>query len=100
MSLIQPGLESVELAGGMRLSLWCKVIGISERTAMRWRDAGKLRVVNRYGMQFVTAGTIKEFFQGDGTRNLRGIAALKAEQRRERTAAGAVSNLLPAPEPA
>jgi hypothetical protein len=99
MNLTQTGLPPVELAGGMRLSLWCKVIGISERTAMRWRDAGKLKVVNRYGMQFVTADTIKEFFQGDGTRNLRGIAALKAEQRRERTASAA-SLLLPSPEPA
>jgi hypothetical protein len=65
----------------MRLSVWCKTVGISQRTAMRWRDAGKLEVVNRYGMQFLTAQTIKQFFQGDGTRNLRGIAAVKAARR-------------------
>jgi predicted site-specific integrase-resolvase len=80
-------MHRIELAGGMRLTAWCKAIGISQRTAVRWRDAGKLKVVDRYGMQFVTAETIKQFFEGDGQRHVRGIAAIKAAARQQRAAA-------------
>jgi len=89
MNSLEPNLETIELAGGMRFGLWCKTIGISSRTGMRWRDAGKIEVVRRYGMQFVTAATIKKFFQGDGKQALHGIAAVKAEQRRARMATSA-----------
>jgi hypothetical protein len=57
----------MQLAGGMRLSKWIKVVGISKMTAWRWRKDGKLKVVFRYGMAYVTADTIQKFFTDDGT---------------------------------
>ena len=51
---------------------------------------GKLQVVTRYGMQFVTAETIKNFFTDDGgPSTMRGIAATKARARQERLSAPA-----------
>lgn len=57
----------IQLAGGMRLSKWLKVVGIPDRTARRWRAAGKLPVVIRYGQAYITAETIRNFFTNDGT---------------------------------
>ncbi len=69
-------LPAIELAGGMRLAHWCKIIGISKRTALRWHQAGKLGVVHRNGHTFVTAETIREFWQGQEVRPpLRGATA-------------------------
>jgi len=83
MSFFEPEQpQAVELAGGMRFSAWCKTIGVCQRTGARWRDAGKIKTTWRYGIEFVTAAAIKSFFQDDGTRNLRGVAAVKARQRR------------------
>jgi hypothetical protein len=80
----------ISLAGGMRFSLWCKAIGICVKTGTRWRDAGKLQVVTRYGIQFVTAETIQKFFTDDGgPSGARGIAAIKARARQERLAVAA-----------
>jgi predicted site-specific integrase-resolvase len=82
MSYREPELPAVELAGGMRFSAWCKTIGICKRTGTRWRDAGKVQTIWRNGVEFVTAAAIKNFFEDDGTRNTRGLAAVKAQQRR------------------
>jgi hypothetical protein len=57
----------LQLAGGMRLSKWIKTIGISKMTAWRWRKEGKLNVIWRYGIPWVTAETIRQFFTDDGT---------------------------------
>ncbi len=78
----QPQPSEIEWAGGMRLSAWCKRIGISAKTAARWRAAGKLDVVTRNGLQFITAETIRTFFTDDGSRCSRGIAAANAARRR------------------
>ena len=63
----RPQHPEMQLAGGMRLSKWIKVVGISKMTAWRWRKDGKLKVVFRYGMAYVTADTIQKFFTDDGT---------------------------------
>lgn len=57
-----------ELAGGMRLARWRKVVGISRTTAWRWVKTGKLPVVYRYGIPFLTAKTMREFFVDDGSK--------------------------------
>jgi hypothetical protein len=54
--------KELSLAGAMRLSHWRKIIGVSRATAFRWRKAGKLKVVRRYGIAFVTAGEILRFW--------------------------------------
>ena len=66
----------------MRFSAWCKAIGICRRTGLRWRNAGKVQTIWRNGIEFVTAAAIREFFQDDGTRNTRGLAAVKAQKQR------------------
>lgn len=55
------------LAGGMRLAKWCKLVGISTRTARRYSKAGKLKVIVRYGQSYITREGIAEFFTNDGT---------------------------------
>jgi hypothetical protein len=75
--------QVVDLAGGMLFPLWCDTIGISRRTGMRWRDAGKVEVVTINGMQFITAEAIRRFFLQRGGLRLRG-AALRSRQERER----------------
>ena len=60
--------SDMQLAGGMRLSKWIKTIGISKMTAWRWRKEGKLTVIWRYGIPWVTAETIRQFFTDDGDR--------------------------------
>jgi hypothetical protein len=59
--------SDLQLAGGMRLSKWTKTVGISKMTAWRWRKEGKLPVIWRYGIPWVTAETIRQFFTDDGT---------------------------------
>ena len=59
--------SDMQLAGGMRLSKWIKTIGISKMTAWRWRKEGKLTVIWRYGIPWVTAEMIQQFFTDDGT---------------------------------
>ena len=54
--------DPLQLAGGMRLSKWRQIVGISRTTAWRMRKEGKLKVVVRYGQPYVTADTIREFF--------------------------------------
>ena len=78
---MQPNLPAVELAGGMRLDLWCRTVGISRRTALRWRRQGKLSVVTRCGMLFLTAGEIRNFFKDDGSSSLRGVALARQVRR-------------------
>jgi hypothetical protein len=63
----EPQQSEMQLAGGMRLSKWRKTVGISKMTAFRWRKEGKLRVILRYGILWVTAETIQNFFTDDGT---------------------------------
>ena len=60
-------ISEIQLAGGMRLDKWRKSVGISKATAWRWRKEGKLKVVWRYGLPWVTAETIQDFFTDDGT---------------------------------
>jgi hypothetical protein len=76
-----PRTQQAELAGGMKLSKWCEAVGICLATANKWRNEGKLQVVDRYGMQFITATEMRRFFEGNGERQLRGIAALKAAKK-------------------
>src|SRR5215471_8728316 len=63
----QPCPQELELAGGMRLSRWCAITGINPRTARRYRLAGKLKVIVRYGQAYVTPQAIAEFFVDDGS---------------------------------
>jgi len=58
----------IQLAGGMKLSKWAKLVGISRTSAFRFRREGKLRVVVRYGTAYVTAETISEWFTDDGSK--------------------------------
>jgi hypothetical protein len=44
-----PTRAELEFAGGMTLRHWCQVVGISQRTALNYRKAGKLKVVWRFG---------------------------------------------------
>jgi hypothetical protein len=59
--------SEIQIAGGMRLAKWVKLIGISKMTAWRWRKEGKFPVIWRYGIPWVTAETIRQFFTDDGT---------------------------------
>jgi hypothetical protein len=61
----------MQLAGGMRLNRWCKIVGISGRTARRWRKAGRLNVIVRFGQPYVTPQTVGEFFVDDGSETRR-----------------------------
>jgi predicted site-specific integrase-resolvase len=74
---------TVDLAGGMVLSVWCKAVGISLRTAKKWILEGKLPVVHRYGMTFITAETIKNFFKDDGSRSGRGVGLKRWHRARQ-----------------
>lgn len=67
-SCVSPALPEMQLAGGMRLSVWCRRIGISKMTAWRWQKAGKLNVIWRYGIPWITAETIQKFFTDDGSK--------------------------------
>ena len=58
----------MQLAGGMKLERWRKIIGISRSYAWRLRKTGKLPVIVRYGIAFVTAETIENFFTNDGSK--------------------------------
>ena len=66
-----PGAAEMELAGGMRLARWCKLVGISRRTAHRYRKSGRLKVIVRYGQAYVTPQTIADFFVDDGSETRR-----------------------------
>ena len=67
----------MELAGGMRMSKWCKIVGISRTSAWRLRKSGRPPVVMRYGVPFLTADTIKRFFSDDGsTPRMPGVKAV------------------------
>lgn len=63
-----PATEAIA-AGGMLLKKWCKVTGVSPRTARRWRtDPSKnFKTFWRYGMIFVHPETLATFAQGDVT---------------------------------
>jgi hypothetical protein len=63
-----PSLPEIQLAGGMRLSKWLNLVGISRTTAWRLRKQGKLPVIVRYGTPFLIAETIRNFFVDDGSR--------------------------------
>jgi hypothetical protein len=58
------------LAGGMRLNKWCKAVDISRITAYRWRKAGKLRVIIRYGIVFIPGSEIKRFWEEEPAKRL------------------------------
>jgi predicted site-specific integrase-resolvase len=58
-----PYTPEADLAGGMRLNKWCKLVGISKMTCWRLRKAGKLKTVTRYGIVFITAAEIKRWFE-------------------------------------
>jgi len=62
------GLPEIQLAGGMRLNRWAKIVGISRTSIWRLRRAGKLPVVVRHGVAYLTAATIREFFVSDGSK--------------------------------
>jgi hypothetical protein len=61
--------REIDLAGGMLLKKWCEVTGVNLRTTRRWRaDPRKnFKVVWRFGMPFLTAETIRNFFVDDGS---------------------------------
>lgn len=83
----QGGFPSdLQLAGGMRLSKWIKIVGISKMTAWRWRKEGKLDVGWRYGLPWVTAETIQKFFTDDGTAPRRRPCRQTPNQRGRRVA--------------
>jgi hypothetical protein len=63
-----PSLPEIQLAGGMRLSKWLDLVGISRTTGWRLRKQGKLPVIIRYGTPFLTAEAIRNFFVDDGSR--------------------------------
>jgi hypothetical protein len=89
--------SDMQLAGGMRLSKWSKVVGISKMTAWRWRKEGKLPVIWRYGLPWVTAETIQKFFTDDGS------APRRAPCRQNRTQCGRRvpgPNFIPSLQPA
>ena len=58
----------IELAGGMKLERWRKIVGISRTAAWRLRKTGKLPFILRYNHVYITAATIKAFFADDGTK--------------------------------
>jgi hypothetical protein len=58
----------MDLAGGMRLEKWRKIVGISRTVAWRLRKTGKLAVILRYGQVYVPAETIRNFFVSDRTK--------------------------------
>jgi hypothetical protein len=62
------GLPAIELAGGMKLEAWRKIVGISRTVAWRMRKTGKLAVIVRNGTVFITAETIRNFFTDDGSK--------------------------------
>lgn len=62
-----PRLEDCQLAGGMKLSKWRELVGISRTVAWRLRKSGRLAVIVRYGEAYVTAETIAGFFTNDGS---------------------------------
>ena len=61
-------LPEIQLAGGMKLDVWRKAVGMSRTTAWRLRKEGKLPFIVRYGSVYVTAETIKNFFTNDGSK--------------------------------
>ena len=68
----QSSRTEMQLAGGMKLEKWRKMVGISRTAAWRMRKEGKLPIIVRYGISYLTAETIKNFFTNDGTK-LRGF---------------------------
>jgi predicted DNA-binding transcriptional regulator AlpA len=60
-----PTETNINLAGGIRLSKWRRQVGLSRTTVWRWRKEGRLPVVERYGVAFLTAETVKSFFAAD-----------------------------------
>jgi hypothetical protein len=62
-------LPEIQLAGGMKLEKWRKIVGISRTTAWRLRKTGRLPVVIRYGTAFLKAETIRNFFTDDGSKS-------------------------------
>jgi hypothetical protein len=57
-----PLQKDFELAGAMRLSKWAKALGVSRSTIYRWRKTGKLKIVRRYGIAFVTVDENRRFW--------------------------------------
>ena len=61
--------REIDLAGGMLLKRWCEITGVSIRTTRNWRkDPSKnFKVIWRFGMPWITAETIRNFFVDDGS---------------------------------
>lgn len=55
----------IDLAGGMLLSKWRKTVGVSRQWVWKQRKAGKLPTVTRFGLTFITADTMRAFFNPD-----------------------------------
>lgn len=62
-------LRDQRLAGGMLLKKWCRVTGVSPRTARNWRkDPSKnFKTFWKYGMLFVHSETSVAFSTDDGS---------------------------------
>lgn len=56
---------NISLVGGIRLSKWRRQVGLSRTTVWRWRKSGRLPVVMRYNVAFLSAETVKRFFSDD-----------------------------------
>ncbi len=52
-----------DLVGAIKLDKWRKEVGLSRSTVWRLRRDGRLKVISRYGMLFVTPEAQQEFFQ-------------------------------------
>lgn len=51
------------MAGGVRLTKWCREAGVSRQTAYRWRKAGLLRTCQVGGVVCVTREASEEFWR-------------------------------------
>jgi hypothetical protein len=55
-------VADINLVGGVRLSKWRKAVGLSRTSVWRLTKSGRLPVVKRYGVAFLEAQTVKDFF--------------------------------------
>jgi len=70
----------IDLAGGMRYSKWCQTVGIPRTTGWKYRKQGKLEVIVRNGVSYITAAGIRAFFTNDGSKARCPAAGLKTCQ--------------------
>jgi len=70
----------IDLAGGMRYSKWCQTVGIPRTTGWKYRKQGRVEVIVRNGVSYITAAGIHAFFTNDGSKARCPVAGLKTAQ--------------------